>query len=144
MYLFLPYLSSGCLAICKGNCALIMGLCSGNCGVHEGGCLLGYSAMLLPWWWKQWTPLKHYTVSIRLHSATCQNTAIFMLVTVGTSVLTMVCFCKEISDEAMCDTATAPALLCPATDTHTQMHAHTHALSLFNSLLHAAGTDQMT
>jgi hypothetical protein len=47
----------------------------------EDGCLLGDS----PWWWRQQGPLKRWYNSTRLHGATTQKTAIFILIAVKTS-----------------------------------------------------------
>jgi hypothetical protein len=46
-----------------------------------------------PWWWRSYTPLKHQSVSRRLHSTTFHKTAIFMLTAVRTWNLTRRTFC---------------------------------------------------
>jgi hypothetical protein len=43
------------------------------------------------WWWRQQAPLKRRWTSTRLHSATTQKTAIFIIAAVRTSSLTACC-----------------------------------------------------
>jgi hypothetical protein len=42
----------------------------------------------LPWWWRQYTPLKCLSTSIRIHGATSQKAAIFIFVVMRTWYLT--------------------------------------------------------
>jgi hypothetical protein len=44
-----------------------------------------HTAYSSPWWWRQQVPLKHQKTSTRVHSATAQKTAIFILAAVRIS-----------------------------------------------------------